>query len=169
MSKPKSQDKVILFFAILYNPNFEINTFINKLKIKFGELLFISEKSKFKYTNYYTSEMGEGLNRVFIFFKEKQEKNALIKIKKFSDLLENEFLVNLKRTINIDPGFFSKENIILATNKGFTHRVYLDDGVYADLTLYYKGHSYKFLDWTFSEYKSEEIINMFNSLRHNLL
>lgn len=169
MSKPRVQEKVILFFAILYSKHFDIEHIVDVLKNKFGEILFASEISLFLETNYYNKEMGETIYRKFIFFENKVGKDTLVDVKKFSDSLEDKFLDAKKRTVNIDPGLFSKENIILATNKGFTHRVYLHDGVYADLTLYYKGASYQALDWTFREYKNPELIEMFNKLRKFIL
>lgn len=165
MSKVRYQEPVVVFFAILYNENFDIESLKVKLVKKFGEILYISSPSLFSYTNYYTKEMGANLSRLFIFFKKKLAKNSLVKLKKYTDSLELKYEIAGKRIVNIDSGLFSKENIILATNKGYTHRVYIDKGVYADLTLYYKDNSYKSLTWTFLEYKDANTISMFNKLR----
>lgn len=169
MSKPKIQDKVMLFFAILYSENFNINSVLDVLKNEYGDIIYSSDDTKFLETSYYNNEMGLNISRKFVFFRNKLEKNSLVRLKKFSDNLEDKYLDAGKRTVNLDPGLFSKESILLATNKSFTHRVYLDAGVYADLTLYYKNSSYQALDWTFSEYRKPEIIAMFNSLRKSFL
>ena len=69
------------------------------------------------------------------------------------------------RTINIDPGYVAQEHVILATGKGFAHRPYLGDGVYADLTLIYRGDKYRRLEWTYPDYGTPEMIAMFHDLR----
>jgi len=168
MSSVRDQESVIVFFAILYNKFFDLEILKKLLIKKFGAILYISDSSSFTYTNYYYKEMGD-LYRIFIFFEKKVAKSMLVSLKKYTDKLEHKYLIDGKRIVNIDPGLYSKENIILATNKGYTHRVYLDKGVFADLTLYYKDKTYNSLPWTFKEYQSKEVIYLFNSLRHNLL
>jgi hypothetical protein len=67
--------------------------------------------------------------------------------------------------LNIDPGYLSLEHVILATTKGYTHRPYLRDGIYADLTLIYQKGSYRALEWTYPDYGQPNIIALFNHLR----
>jgi len=167
MSKVRSQEPAIVFFAILFKEGFDIEFIKKKLLKKFGPILYLSSASVFSYTNYYNKEMGSNIFRIFIFFKNKVKKNSLVKLKKYSDSLELKYEIDGKRCVNIDPGLYSKENVILATNKGYTHRVYIDKGVFADLTLYYKDNSYTSLAWTFLEYKDLKTIAMFNKLRCN--
>jgi hypothetical protein len=57
------------------------------------------------------------------------------------------------------------ENICLATTKPFTHRIYLGKGIWAEITLIYRGESYRRLEWTYPDYGSDELIGIFNNLR----
>ena len=41
---------------------------------------------------------------------------------------------------------------MLATGKNFSHRIYLDGGIYADLTLVYTGGGFQTLPWTYPDY-----------------
>ena len=55
-----------------------------------------------------------------------------------------------KRKINIDPGYISLGNLVLATGKPFAHRPYLGSGIYADLTLVYQRGGFHPLEWDIS-------------------
>ena len=57
------------------------------------------------------------------------------------------------------------ERLILATGKNYTHRIYLGQGIYADLTLIYQRGTFQPLEWTYRDYSDPEMIDCFNRLR----
>jgi hypothetical protein len=117
-------------------------------------------------TDYYREEMGENLVRRFITFGDLIRPESLPEAKKRTDLLEGRFLNTAGgRNINLDPGYIALEHLLLATNKKYTHRPYLGNGVYADLTLIYREKSFRPLEWTYPDYASAEIIELLNRLR----
>jgi hypothetical protein len=67
--------------------------------------------------------------------------------------------------VNLDPGLLTPENFILATGKNFSHRVYLGNGVFADLTLVYRNGGFHPLPWTYPDYASEEVRSLLRDLR----
>ena len=67
--------------------------------------------------------------------------------------------------MNIDPGYVALEHMVLATTKGYSHRVYLGQGIFADLTLIYDNGTYRSLPWTYRDYGSNELISLFNLWR----
>jgi hypothetical protein len=71
--------------------------------------------------------------------------------------------------VNIDPGLLSEERFILATGKNFTHRIYLKDGIYADLTLIYQQEGFKSLPWTFPDHQDPKLLHYLNMLRQKLV
>ena len=73
-----------------------------------------------------------------------------------------------KRQVNIDPGFLSAERLVLATGKNFIHRVYLRDGIFADLTLIYQKGAYRPLAWTYPDYQEPEFLHYLEVLRKKL-
>ena len=73
-----------------------------------------------------------------------------------------------KRRVNIDPGLLSQERFVLATGKNFTHRIYLRDGIYADLTLIYQNGAYRPLPWTFPDCREAEFLHFLEVLRKKL-
>ncbi len=64
-----------------------------------------------------------------------------------------------KRQVNLDPGILSEERLILATGKNYTHRIYLRNGIYGDLTLIYGKGSYRTLPWTYPDYSDPRLIH----------
>ncbi|HLZ18682.1 MAG TPA: DUF4416 family protein, partial [Smithellaceae bacterium] len=70
---------------------------------------------------------------------------------------------------NIDPGYLSQAHLILATGKGYTHRPYLRDGIYADLTLIYQGKKFCTLPWTYPDYADEKQTTMLAAIRARYL
>jgi hypothetical protein len=71
--------------------------------------------------------------------------------------------------MNIDPGYLSQAHLILATGKGYAHRPYLRDGIYADLTLIFRQGSFEALPWTYPDYAAPETICLFNGIRRKYL
>lgn len=49
--------------------------------------------------------------------------------------------------------------------KNYAHRIYLGSGVYAEVTLVFKKHSFQPLPWTYRDYASAEVLNFFNAVR----
>jgi len=70
------------------------------------------------------------------------------------------------RRVNLDPGLITLERFVLASGKNFTHRVYLGQGIWADLTLIYnKKTGWVVLPWTFPDYATEDMKRRLTELR----
>ncbi len=155
ISEPK---QVLLFIAAIYNKSADISDCTNRMSNRFGGILYSSEPYNFnQYTDYYNNEMGDELSRCFIFFKDLIDREEIVNIKLKTMQLENFYSIDSKRTINLDPGYIAQEHVILSTHKGYSHRPYLSKGVYADLTLIYKNKYFESLEWTYPDFKSDEI------------
>ncbi len=165
MSRLKEPKPVYLFTAVIYKPDSELDACIKALKDELGETDFESPEQPFEGTSYYESEMGTGLKRKIITFKKLIAREKIGDIKVFTNSVEEKFEVAGSRTMNIDPGYVAQEHVILATGKGFAHRAYLGSGVYADLTLIYRGDEYTTLEWTYPDYGDTEMRSLFQNLR----
>jgi hypothetical protein len=165
MSKPLPAEPVKLAVSILYQEDHSLRQVLEELSDEYGSVDFISQEMPFHYTEYYTKEMGSCLKRRLVFFENPMNPEALPDVKHFTNRIEDSFSVDGKRRINMDPGYVSKAHLILATGKGFTHRPYLRDGIYADLTLVYTGGTFQALPWTYPDYAGEQIIGILNTVR----
>lgn len=136
----------------------------------FGETDSISARFPFNLTAYYKKEMGSDLFRHFISFKNLIPISRLPEIKLTTNRLEEQSSTpEGNRRINIDPGYLCLHHVVLATTKGYTHRPYLRDGIYADLTLIYRAKSFQSLEWTYPDYRQASIIDWFNQMRKRYL
>jgi len=166
VGKTKEPNPAKLFMSLIVLEQDDLSQGMEDLRLDFGEIDSISEKLPFNLTDYYTKEMGSLLFRHFITFERLISIPLLPDIKKTTNHLEEKYAFpNGNRRVNIDPGYLCLEHVVLATTKGYTHRPYLRDGIYADLTLIYRNKSFRPLDWTYPDYRQDEIIGLFNRFR----
>lgn len=140
------------------------------LSEKFGPLDFESQILDFDFTDYYAEEIGRNLKRKFLSFKRKISPASLPNIKLYTNKLEKSiFLTKGKRNLNIDPGYLTLSKLVLATTKDHQHRLYLDKGIFAEVTLRFRDKSFRKWEWTYPDYCTVEYIQIFNNIRNNLL
>jgi hypothetical protein len=123
-----------------------------ELEQVFGAIEIVSPWMDFGYTNYYAPEMGMPLHRRMLVFKELIAQSDLARIKLRTNEIEMQYAHRGKRRVNIDPGYLLYERFVLATGKNYSHRIYIGDGIYADLTLVYQKNAYQSLPWTYPDY-----------------
>lgn len=138
------------------------------LEKKFGPLDFQSPLMPFNYTEYYEKEMGPNLLRQFLSFQRLISPRKLVAIKLYTNRLErglSRARNSPSRTINLDPGYISVPKLVLATCKDYAHRIYLDKGVFAEVTLHFQQGTFRPRPWTFPDYRSKGYIQSFNAIR----
>jgi len=166
MGKLKEPRPAKLFASVLFSEESVLKLGLDDLSRVFGEIDWISEKFPFDFTDYYAEEMGRSLFRHFLTFRDLIRMDRLPDIKQGTNgLEERRASPGGGRQLNIDPGYVCFEHVILATTKGYSHRPYLGSGIYADLTLIYRKRSFLALEWTYPDYRREEVINLFNGIR----
>ena len=136
-----------------------------RLSQEFGPIDYESELLPFDHTAYYAAEFGENLKRRFVSFEELVHPGELAEIKLLTNALEMEWVVEGKRRINIDPGYGSYSKLVLATTKNHAHRIYLGQGIYAEVTLHFRDGTFRAWPWTYPDYASPPLIAIFNEIR----
>jgi hypothetical protein len=169
MSKPSATEPVKLVLSVFAVTAEQLNETINELSALYGQADFVSEQMPFDYTDYYSPEMGGALVRRFLSMEKLIRPEALPDIKLATNELEQKSTLRGKRQVNIDPGYLSKAHLILATGKGYSHRPYLRDGIYADLTLIYQAKKFCALPWTYPDYADEKQLLMLSKIREKYL
>jgi hypothetical protein len=168
VSKPFAPQPVKLIMSLLSADSTLIEMVDSELEARFGVIDFRSEALPFHFTDYYEAELGKHLLRRMVSFDKLINPDALPSIKIATNALEDAHADERgRRRVNIDPGYISLAHLILATCKGFAHRPYLRDGVYADLTLIFRAQSFQALEWTFPDYRSHEMLRVLNTMRKN--
>ena len=69
------------------------------------------------------------------------------------------------RPANIDPGTLSMGNLVLASTKDAFHRVTLGRGIFAEVTLIWKGAGFTALPWTYPDYAAPAALDFFTAAR----
>ena len=167
MAKAGKPEKAKLFAGVLAASEELLPEIEQALTGLFGPVDMMSETMPFDSTGYYEPQMGKDLKRKFYAFERLVEQDTLAGAKLATNALEQEFAgrCRVERPVNIDPGILLSSKIILASCKDFSHRVYLGQGVYGEITLQYAGGAFRTLPWTFPDYRLEEYHLFFDNLR----
>lgn len=138
-----------------------------RLSAQFGRIDFASDLLPFDYTTYYEAEMGKDLKRQFVSFEKLIPAEELASAKYFSNAVECEFAKGdtAPRPVNLDPGYISAAKLVLASTKDHAHRIYLQDGIYAEITLKFYCKSFQSWEWTYPDYRTSTYIDIFNHIR----
>lgn len=131
----------------------------------FGRVDYESSPLDFDCTDYYAEEMGGRLKRKFFSFKPLIDPTNIYKAKLKTNTLEWRLSRFGKRRINIDPGYVDLSKLVLLSTKDYSHRIYLQKGIFAEAALFYRDRTFNPWPWTYRDYKSEDYIKIFNSIR----
>lgn len=165
--KPISKAK--LFIGILYKDKKIINKVLLELKDKFGTLEDNSIEYSFdKFTDYYEKELGKKLLKKIIVFKNLIKREDLADIKVFTNNLEEKYSVNNKRTINLDPGYLTKEQLVLASVKDSPYKIYIGKGIFAHLTYYFGKNKCIEALRTFPDFRDKKVQSFFVKVKNEL-
>jgi hypothetical protein len=140
---------------------------------RFGEVDIESNVQPFDFTDYYEKEFGKKLIQKLFSFSTLIRQDELAEIKRITNDLESNFAKeNIKnnipchkREINLDPGYITLNKYILASTKDGPSRIYLNQGIYAEITLRFINKSFVTCEYTYPNYKTNEYINFLNSVR----
>ncbi len=169
MSTPQKPEPAKLIVGFFLKEKEIIGRVAESLAACFGQPDAISPWLSFHHTDYYTTEMGQPLFRRLFAFDDLTGQDRLADIKLRTNRLEKELMSGGKRRVNIDPGYLLAERFVLATGKNYTHRIYLRDGIYADLTLTYQRGKFRQLDWTYPDYTEGEMLTFLEGVRKKYL
>jgi hypothetical protein len=169
MSIPQQPVPAKLIVSVLSTSRERIVSVLSELADTYGSLDFVSGVLPFDYTDYYEAEMGKPLRRRFASFQGLVQQEDLATIKVQTNHIEEKWSVEGNRTVNIDPGILLAERLVLATGKNYSHRVYLSQSVYADLTLIYYDKDYQPLAWTYPDYAEPRVRTWLRGLRQKYL
>jgi hypothetical protein len=132
-----------------------------RLEREFGPVGLAGEPFPFDQTAYYGPTMGADLRKQLLAFRDLVAPERLAEIKLRTNSLERE-LASVggwpePRPLNLDPGLLTLGKFLLATTKDQAHRVYLRDGVYAEVTLRYHAGAFEPWPWTYADYRTAHV------------
>lgn len=165
MSTPAFPMPARLVVGVFLKEKALIDAVAGELTAAFGPVDMVSPWLGFDYTEYYAPEFGGPLFRRVFSFAGLVDQGRLAAIKCTTNAIEGRFIAEGRRRANIDPGYLTMERFVLATGKNFAHRIYLEQGIYADLTLLYQQKRFVPLPWTYPDYAGREMAAFLSMVR----
>jgi len=170
MSLPKPAKLII---SMITSDKCLFDLYKEELIKKFGEVDIESNAQPFDFTDYYEEEFGKNLMQKLFSFSSLVGMDELAEIKIITNSIENNFkneniknnLTHPKRKINLDPGYITLDKYILASTKNGPSRIYLNQGIYAEITLRFINKSFVTCEYTYPNYKTDKYIFFLNSVR----
>jgi hypothetical protein len=139
----------------------------------YGPIALASDAFDFTETDYYAATMGSGLKKQFLAFERLIDPGALAEIKRQTNGWEIEYAAlgchPEPRPLNLDPGYVTPAKLVLASTKDHAHRIYLCDGIYAEVTLAFRHRQWQPLDWTYPDYRRDDYQRFFSECRQLVL
>src|SRR5437899_1403521 len=161
MALPRFPDPVLLIVAAFSRHGPALDWAEGRLRADFGPVVWESVPFEFNQTRYYEAAMGTGLRKQFFVFAELIRPDCLADVKRRTNELEAEAARSgeypEERPLNLDPGYLSLGKFLLATTKDQAHRVYLRDGIFAEVTLRYHDGAWEPWPWTYADYRLPEV------------
>ena len=149
-------------------PN-RLPTVYAELTHQLGPIDFISDLLPFTSTTYYETEMGPDIQRQFISFERLIDAGTLAEMKLFTNKVEQAYTIRKSegaaRRVNLDAGYICLAKLVLASTKDHAHRIYLCDGIYAEITLRFYRKTFQPWEWSYPDYRLPTYIDIFNQIR----
>lgn len=135
------------------------------LEGRFGSVDYAGDFLPFEQTDYYVAELGAPLARQFLAFEPLFQVGDLAQAKLTTNSLEAELSLAGSRTVNLDPGYVTAAKLVLATTRDNSHRVYIGEGIYAEVTLRFVRGRFEPWPWTYPDYASPAVRAVFERIR----
>ncbi|OQX94577.1 hypothetical protein B6I21_09300 [candidate division KSB1 bacterium 4572_119] len=163
--KPLASPTTKLLIAVLFSDEELLNAAKEKLHEKYGAIDFESQRFDFAVSDYYKPEMGWPIYRLFWSFEELINPKDIAPIKIECNEIEDQLAIQGKRKVNLDAGYLDYDKVVLASAKYNWQKIYLDNGIYADLTLRYEKGNYFPFPWSFPDFKEGHYNKMLLRIR----
>jgi hypothetical protein len=169
MAEPRPHPPALLVVAAFSRHPEALAWARQRLESAFGPVAEASPPFDFNQTTYYEATMGPGLRKQFLAFRDLVAADALAAVKRHTNALEEELAragtYPEPRPLNLDPGLLTLGKFLLATTKDQAHRVYLRDGIFAEVTLRYHAGAFEPWPWTYADYRQPAVLATFQGLR----
>jgi hypothetical protein len=163
---------VLLVLAAFSRHDAALDWAAEKAATAWGPIALASSRFLFAETEYYEPAMGANLKKTFFAFEQLIDTAALPQIKRTTNQWEADYAALGQhpepRPLNLDPGYIMPGKLVLASTKDHAHRLYLADGIFAEVTLYFKDRAWQVREWTFPDYRRADYQAFFSQCRDYL-
>lgn len=157
--------EVLPFLGVIASPAAPLADLEREIRAALFETSLTTPSLSFDFTPYYEAEMGAGLVRRWYAGALLLPADRLPAWKRASLGLERRWSVEGRRSVNVDPGYLSESQLLLATTKPLPAAVYLSDGLFALVELLYREAAFRELPWTYPDYAAAAARGWFDPFR----
>ena len=183
MSAGASHPPALLLLAAFSRHATALDWAAERAATEWGPIALASKSFDFAETDYYQPTMGSNLQKKFWVFERPIDPAHLATIKRLTIGWEHAFAVMAARgeaigddstsiteirPLNLDPGYLTTAKLVLASTKDHTHRIYLQDSIFAEITLFFRHGRWEHHEWTFPDYRRPDYQEFFTQAREFL-
>lgn len=156
----------VTFFLIVSFNNLEVFYKIkSKLQKEFSSI-YLESKPMPKWTvepsEKLKTKVGEGTK--ILAFKRRIHRDELPEIKRKCVYIRNKYLLE-DPSLRLIPGYLSSHNVIIASVNDDFHRIYLFQGVYAEIVYKFERLQLQFIDTAPEFFAMQDVMYFFSTLR----
>src|SRR5688572_15345798 len=133
---------VLLLAAVFSRYDAALDWAKQTLQAAWGPIALESPRFDHRETTYYEPSMGKELKKAFFAFERLVDPATLAERKLQAIAWEDEYRRQANnpepRPLNIDPGYITEAKLVLASTKDRDHRIYLSQGIFAEVTLHFQ-------------------------------
>ena len=165
-------EPVVRICAVISRHPEAIQWGIDSLQKAWGTIAHQSDRLPFNANGFYDSQMGTGLQKVLVAFADLCEPGGLADWKLATNKWEHDYTAAANhsdhRPLNLDSGYVTQAKLVLATTKDRDHRLYLHDGIFAEVTLNYVGKRWIHHRWTYPDYRTDDVAEFAQKCREQV-
>ena len=172
MAEVRLVEPVVRFCGVITRHENAKRWAMKTLASHWGNIHSLSPTIPFEAGGYYTASMGPQLEKTLVALDGFVDPAGLADWKHQTNAWEAEFASNSDhadvRPINLDPGYITQAKLVLATTKDRDHRLYLREGMFAEVTLTYVGKAWQHHRWSYPSYRTSEVADFADDCRRHL-
>ncbi|HOX47504.1 MAG TPA: DUF4416 family protein [Myxococcota bacterium] len=166
MGEPRPPEPALLVVGCLYREEEWLQAAAARLSAALGPVEPVGPAWDFVWSDYYAREMGAGLKRRFLRAQRLAPRELLPELKLLCNRAERALADEAgRRRVNLDPGLLCSAQLVLATTKARPHRIYLRDGIWAEVALQVAGGAWAPAPWTYPDYREPAVCALLAALR----
>ncbi|MEX0586235.1 MAG: DUF4416 family protein [Pirellulales bacterium] len=172
MGEPQPHSPVLFLLAAFSRHEEALDWAESQSVAAWGKVALASPAFPFADTDYYDATMGINLRKRFWAFERLFDPAQIVERKRTTNEWEAQYAASAghaePRPLNLDPGYITLGKLVLASTKDHYQRLYLDRGIYAEVTLHYRKRHWQAAEWTFADYRRPDFQDFFTACRDYL-
>jgi hypothetical protein len=172
MGQLREHPPVLLLTAVITRHEAALVWAKERCESSWGKIAMTSPTFAVTETDYYTPTMGPNLGKTFYAFDCNYDPGDVATTKHQTNAWEAEYAAlgrhDEPRPLNLDPGYLTAAKLVLSSTKDHAHRIYVGQGMYAEITLFYRHGGWQSHEFTFPDYRRPDYHAFFTACREYL-